>query len=241
MIINCYCERVPLSPVTANLTGGRVSRGARTILRDVTLTLPPGSLTVVTGSNGSGKSTLLMVLAGLHRLDTGSLALADGARRAFVPQRSAASDTLPLTVAEVVGMGRWGTGQRRDRREDRAITASCVNDVGLGGLEKRTLGTLSGGQRQRAFVAQGLAQKADILLLDEPTAALDQEARLLLAQCIDAERNRGAAVVLATHDLEDLSQATQRVHLGRDEPPAPTPIARIRETATMGAGGQYRQ
>ena len=217
MIINCYCDRVPLIPTIAKLTDGRISRGSRTILRDVTLALEPGSLTVILGPNGSGKSTLLMVLAGLHPLDEGSLAIADGAERAFVPQRSAVSDTLPLTVADVVGMGRWATSHRRNRTKDQEITAECVNAVGLGGFEKRALGSLSGGQRQRAFVAQGLAHKADLLLLDEPTAALDQGARFLLARCIAAERDRGVAVVVATHDLDDLHQATHQVQLGRDE------------------------
>ena len=214
MIINCYCGPVASSSPTATLAGARIDRASRTILRNVGMILPAGSLTVVTGANGSGKSTLLLTLAGLHPLSEGELWLADGVRRALVPQRSAVTDSLPLTVADVVAMGRWFPSRRRDRRNDRLIIAECLSAVGLRGLEKSPLSTLSGGQRQRALLAQGLAQRAQMLLLDEPTASLDHDGNALLARCFELYRDRGTAVVLITHDPLDGLRATQRLHVG---------------------------
>ncbi|MBG6237567.1 zinc/manganese transport system ATP-binding protein [Mycetocola sp. CAN_C7] len=208
---------MPSTDTLATLRQAHAGYDARSILTGVDLAVDIGSLTVVTGPNGSGKSTLLGVLAGLHPLENGELTLAHGVRRALVPQRSATSDVLPLTVADVVGMGRWAswpTGwRRRDRRENRLIVARAIDAVGLVGLESRSLHELSGGQRQRAFVAQGLAQQADILLLDEPAAGLDADGVVLLAGCIAAERVRGAAVVLVTHDGEAGFDATQHIHV----------------------------
>ena len=215
-IINCYCGAVSSSRNLASITRGRVAQGGRTILREVGLELAAGSLTVVTGSNGSGKSTLLAALAGLLSLEEGELRLGRDVRRAYVPQRSEASDALPLTVADVVGMGRWFRRPLRDlvrnRHEDRSVTATSIAAVGLAGLERRSLAELSGGQRQRAFLAQGLAQRADLLLLDEPESGLDVDGVRLLFECIAAERARGVAVVLVTHDRRS-PDATQRVHL----------------------------
>jgi zinc/manganese transport system ATP-binding protein len=212
-IINCYSEEVTSPPLLATLTGARVDRAGRTLLQGLTLSIPPASLTVITGANGSGKSTLLSALAGLHRLDEGELRIADGVRRAFMPQRSEVSDTLPLTVADVVRMGRWFRPKVRERAADRAIVAACIATAGVQGLEMRSLGELSGGQRQRTFLAQALAQRADLLLLDEPTTSLDEEGHVLLADCIATERVRGAAVVLVTHDSSGVAGATQHVHL----------------------------
>jgi zinc/manganese transport system ATP-binding protein len=197
----------------ASLAEARIDGSGRTLLRNLTLSLPRSSLTVITGANGSGKSTLLSALAALHPLEEGELWIAESARRAFVPQRSQAGDALPLTVTDVVGMGRWFRPRSPDRANDRALVATCIAEVGLHGLEKRALGELSGGQRQRAFLAQGLAQRADLLLLDEPTTGLDEEGHALLGDCIDAERARGAAVVLVTHDPNGTRNATQQVHL----------------------------
>lgn len=211
---------MPSSRNLASITGGRVAQGGRTILREVGLELAAGSLTVVTGSNGSGKSTLLAALAGLLPLEEGELRLGRNVRRAYVPQRSEASDSLPLTVADVVGIGRWFRrpfrGAAGHRHEDRSVTAQSIAAVGLAGLERRSLAELSGGQRQRAFLAQGLAQRADLLLLDEPESGLDADGITLLSDCIAGERARGSAVVLVTHESRTLG-ATQlvRIHGGR--------------------------
>jgi zinc/manganese transport system ATP-binding protein len=182
-------------------------------LRGVSLELRGGEVLALTGHNGSGKSTLLSVIAGT--LPPLSGAVDRGRRVAFVVQRSDVPDALPLTVRDTVRMGRWAQrgAWRRLTRDDHAIVAQSIRALGLDGLERRPLAGLSGGQRQRALVAQGLAQRAGVLLLDEPTVGLDDEARTLIDAAISGEAWRGVAVVHATHDAEVIRRADRVVRM----------------------------
>lgn len=207
-------RQIPVKPVGITLRQIHVTRGGTTALDGVSATVEPGRVTAVAGGNGAGKSTLLGVLAGIQPWQGGER-LADGAGRiALVVQRSAAPDTLPLTVLETVSMGRWAhRGLWRPLTgADRDVIAASIRALGLTGLERRSLGELSGGQRQRALVAQGLAQRADVLVLDEPAAGLDGDAVRLIDLAIRAEANRGVTVVCATHDPEVI-RAADRVIL----------------------------
>lgn len=203
----------------------------REALSDVTDSFSGGEIVALSGSNGSGKSTLLGAIAGTVPVASGQVNTGS-ARIAYVVQRSSVPDHLPLSVRQAVQMGRWAHRGpwRRLSREDRDITAESINALGLGGLERRPLGSLSGGQRQRVFVAQGLAQRADVLLLDEPTIGLDAEAYDLITLAILAEAARGAAVVHATHDPHVIALAHREVHLhdGRthDSRLHPEPVTR---------------
>jgi zinc/manganese transport system ATP-binding protein len=191
-----------------------VDHGGVRALHDVSLDLLPGEVVALSGANGSGKSTLLGVLSGTqpHR---GTAVREPGVRVAYVVQRSAVPEGLPLTVRDVVAMGRWSRlgAWRPSRAPDRAIVAESIAALGLTQLARRPLRTLSGGQRQRTLVAQGLAQRADVLLLDEPTVGLDAEAGALIRDAIERERERGVAVVHATHDAEVIREATRVVAL----------------------------
>lgn len=182
--------------------------GRRIVLHDVTARIPRGRVTAVVGPNGSGKSTLLAVIAGIVAPAVGSLVPA-GQRPAFVVQRSAVPDALPITVRETVAMGRWAHRGpwRRLTRTDRAVVESCMRRLDVLGLAERQLGALSGGQRQRVLVAQGLAQDARLLLLDEPTAGLDLDAQRRIVDVLDDLRARGRTVVHATHDLAEAGRA----------------------------------
>ena len=206
-------RQIPEIPARITLRQIRVSHGATVALDGVSASIPAGRVTALAGANGSGKSTLLGVLAGIQPWQGGER-LAAG-RIALVLQRSAAPDTLPLTVFETVSMGRWAhRGLWRPLSgSDRAIIAVSIEALGLTGLERRPLGELSGGQRQRALVAQGLAQRAEVLLLDEPAAGLDGDALLLIDRVIRAEADRGAAVVCATHDPEVIRRADHVIRL----------------------------
>jgi zinc/manganese transport system ATP-binding protein len=190
------------APFEARLVAVSAHHDGHVALRDVDLRVSPGSMTLVLGANGSGKSTLLSVLSGTHAVSAGSLERAPGASVAFVVQRSAVTDRLPLTVRETVSMGRWGVrgALRRLTRDDRAIIDESLESLGIADLARRPLGELSGGQRQRALVAQGLARRASLLLLDEPTAGVDTAAQQLIDLALEREIARGAAVVQATHD-----------------------------------------
>ncbi|MDT0344005.1 zinc ABC transporter ATP-binding protein AztA [Streptomyces sp. DSM 44938] len=199
-----------------NLSAGY---GRRPVLQRVTAHIPRARTTVVVGPNGSGKSTLLGALAGVVPPTSGAVArqALDAGRTAFVVQRSEASDVLPITVRETVAMGRWARRGpwRRLTRRDRAVVESCMARLGILDLASRQLGALSGGQRQRALVAQGLAQEADLLLLDEPAAGLDLEAQRRIREVLDEQRESGVTVVHTTHDLTEAMRADHCLLLGQ--------------------------
>ncbi|MFJ8808669.1 zinc ABC transporter ATP-binding protein AztA [Streptomyces sp. NPDC102490] len=194
----------PGRPSHARLTGLCAGYPGRPVLRQLTCEIPALAVTALVGPNGSGKSTLLGVLAGVIRPTSGDLHR-DGERPpAYVPQRGAVADALPLTVRQAVEMGRWGERGpwRRLNRRDRLVVDSALGRLGVADLAPRQLGELSGGQRQRVLIAQGLAQQADLLLLDEPTTGLDPEARERITALLAELVSDGVTVVHATHDLE---------------------------------------
>ncbi|MBQ1107163.1 zinc ABC transporter ATP-binding protein AztA [Streptomyces anulatus] len=176
----------------------------RPVLHQVSGEITGLTTTALVGPNGSGKSTLLGVLAGVIKPTSGDLLRAGDRPPAFVPQRGAVGDTLPLTVRQTVEMGRWGERGpwRRLTARDHATVDAALDRLGIGDLASRQLGELSGGQRQRALIAQGLAQESDLLLLDEPTTGLDPEARDRIGALLTALVADGVTIVQATHDLE---------------------------------------
>lgn len=187
----------------------------RVALHSISLELPRGATTALVGHNGSGKSTLLAVLAGTHAPTGGSVDRRDVASTAWVVQRSQAPDRLPLTVRDVVAMGRWAAlgAWRRASAADRVIVDAALDRLGLTRLARRPFGDLSGGQRQRVLLAQAVAQQADLVLLDEPEAGLDADARSIVEEVVAAEVARGATVVHATHHESSAARADRVVHL----------------------------
>ncbi len=177
----------------AELDGVYAGYRGRDVLRAVDARIPAGAVTALVGPNGSGKSTLLGVLARTVRPRRGSVVLPGSGRVAFVVQRSAVSDALPVTVRETVAMGRWSHrgAWRPLTRRDRAVVAECMERMEVTALADRRLGELSGGQRQRALVARGLAQEADLVLLDEPSAGLDHRSRLRVRAALEDLRAGG--------------------------------------------------
>jgi len=183
-------------------------------LRDVDFDAAGGTLTVIAGPNGAGKSTLLEVLAGTIAPRAGSVAIR-AASRAFVPQRAAISPTLPLTVRDVVTVGAWGrvgAWRRLDRAAREAVDAA-LDRLDLTTLQRAPFPALSGGQQQRALLAQGLARRADVLLLDEPTTALDLDSARRILGAMRSEADRGVAVVCVSHDQAVIDAADVVVRL----------------------------
>ncbi|WP_445337663.1 zinc ABC transporter ATP-binding protein AztA [Clavibacter sp. CFBP 8614] len=195
------------------LRGIRVDFGDRRALDDVDLDLPAGAVTVIAGPNGAGKSTLLEVVAGTRAPAAGTRSAAD--RAAFVPQRAAVSDRLPVTVRDVVTVGAWGRSGRWRRLDADARRAvdDALDRLGLIPLASQGFAALSGGQRQRALLAQGLARGADLLLLDEPTTGLDAASAARIRAIMRAEADRGIAVVAVSHDPAVLAEADRVVRL----------------------------
>lgn len=179
------------------------------VLHGVSLALPRGALTAVAGPNGSGKSTLIELLAGVRTPRRGRVECRG--TLALVVQRPAVPDTLPVTVHDVVAMGTWSRG--RAAAKDPWAVRDAIARVGLSGLEDRLLASLSGGQRQRALLAQGLVQRADVLLLDEPAAGLDSASRDRTRTVLSEEAARGAAVACVTHDELSIREADRVVRL----------------------------
>ncbi|PVE69801.1 ABC transporter ATP-binding protein [Microbacterium testaceum] len=201
-------------PSALTATGLRVAFDGVEALAGVDLTVPAGRITAIVGPNGAGKSTLLEVLAGARTPSAGRVEA--GARtRAFVPQRAAVSEHLPVTVREIVSVGAWGRVGAIRRlcpalRDDIDV---AMRQLDITALARTPFGSLSGGQRQRALLAQGLARRADVLLLDEPTTGLDAASAELNRRAIAAEIARGATVVCVSHDDRLIAQADQVIAL----------------------------
>ncbi len=175
--------------------------------------IPSGGITTLIGPNGSGKSTLLNIIAGLTEPTSGSVkvhATGDGPRRiSYVLQSTKVNEALPVTVREVVAMGRYArTGfVGRMNKSDRAAIETAMSRMDINNLAGRHLSELSGGQRQRVFVAQGLAQRHDMLLLDEPLTGLDLPSARAIDDVIHDENTRGCTVIMTTHDLGEAQVA----------------------------------
>ncbi len=189
--------------------------GSHTAIDASSFVVPAGCVTAVIGPNGSGKSTLLMALTGLLEPASGTLSVLGTdprtARRriSFVLQSTAVPVGTPITVRETVCMGRYpAVGLlRRMSRHDRARVQQAMELLDITDLSRRHLTELSGGQRQRVYVAQGLAQDHDVLLLDEPLTGLDLVSARTIDDIIHAERDAGGSVVLTTHDLDEARAA----------------------------------
>jgi ABC-type Mn2+/Zn2+ transport system ATPase subunit len=198
-------------------SGVSVTYGRRTALLDCDVAIPAGAVTALVGPNGSGKSTLLSVIAGLVPITSGKLAVLGrppgrnglSARVAYVLQSTPANESLPITVREVVTMARFARRGLFGRLTavDRRVVDAALEHLEVADLADRHLRELSGGQRQRVLVAQGLAQGADLLLLDEPVTGLDLASRERILAVVDEVRDSGGTVVVATHDLEDAERA----------------------------------
>jgi iron complex transport system ATP-binding protein len=173
--------------------------------------IPAGAVTAVIGPNGSGKSTVLNAVAGLVEPSSGRvdvLPVGDRPRRiSLVLQSTTVSDALPVTVDEVVTMGRYAGSRRRLRREDRQAVAGAIDRMDIRPITARHFSALSGGQRQRALVAQGIAQDHDLLLLDEPMTGLDLVTMKAIDDVVHSEQAAGGTVVLTTHDLAEAHAA----------------------------------
>ena len=213
-------ERAPLS-VTAR--GVHVAYEGHEVLRGIDLTALPGRVVAVTGPSGAGKTTLLWALAGLVRPDEGSVHVGDApasdrdttsaAGVVLVPQDNALASVL--TAAENVLVPLLAAGVEPDSAQQR--TAEALDQVGLATAGDQLIEELSGGQQQRVAVARGLAQRGRVVLADEPTSELDAANRARVVALLRAEADRGAAVVLATHDPEAAAECDAELHLDAGE------------------------
>ncbi len=184
-------------------------------LNNATFTIPAGKITAIIGPNGSGKTTLLNAISGLNPLAGGELTVLGtspsiaAAEISYVLQYTTIPAGTPLTVREAVGMGRYPSVGlfKRFRTTDKQRIASSMAQLDIEDLAGRHLFELSGGQKQRVYVAQGITQDHQLLLLDEPLTGLDMNSAKVIDRIIHHEPERGCTVVLTTHDLEEARAA----------------------------------
>jgi iron complex transport system ATP-binding protein len=187
--------------------------GAARVLDGVSLSAARGSIVGLIGPNGSGKTTLIRLLSGTLRPTAGTVVI-DGmpietlsrremARRvAVVPQDTHV--TFDFSAIEIVLMGRYAHlgAFALEGPDDFAIARQALASTGTTALESRRFATLSGGEKQRVVIASALAQASDVLLLDEPTTALDVGFQFEIATLLkQLNRDRGTTMVVSTHDL----------------------------------------
>ena len=183
--------------------------GRTVVLRGVQFALTAGDFVGLVGPNGAGKTTLLRGLLGLVRPQVGERRISPPGGAAnvvfgYVPQEKAVDPFFPLSVLDVVLMGRYrvlGPG-RRPTLLDRQAALRCLDHVQLEHLASLSFQELSGGQKQRVLLARALATEPHVLVLDEPTSAMDLAAeKRLMAVIKEQHEAQGLTVVLATHDL----------------------------------------
>lgn len=196
-----------------------VGHGSVPLLPEIDLRVSPGDVWVLIGRNGSGKSTFLRTLLGELRPISGDYRVGDGVRLAHVPQRGTHDLCIPARAWDMVESGvdrawdfwRWGG---RTERVNQAL-----EDVGARALAREPYSHLSQGQKQRVLMARALSSEPNVLLLDEPTSAMDPMAERSIFELIEKLRgSRSLAVVIASHSLAVLPAiATHVVFLDRDD------------------------
>ena len=194
------------------------SYGAASVIQSVDLDVLEGEFLGVVGPNAGGKSTLLKLILGLLTPQSGRIRVlgrppGEASRfLGYVPQYPAFARDFPVTVEQTVLMGRLGSGSWFGGygRADREAADKALAEVEAKGLNKRQIGTLSGGQLQRVLLARALVSEPDILILDEPTANIDQRSE---GDIFDLLRklNERMTILVVSHDVAFISSYVGRV------------------------------
>lgn len=197
-----------------------VGYGDRVVVSGVDLRITDGEVVAVLGANGSGKTTLIRGILGLADVLHGQVELhgrpvrsrRDRARIGYVPQRHTVGGAVPSTVREVVSSGRLPRMGLLARMgpADRAVVRASIEAVDLTAVADVDIAQLSGGQQRRALIARALAAEPDLLVMDEPTAGVDQASQQALAQTIRRLAARAVPMVVVTHEVGPLADVVTR-------------------------------
>ncbi len=214
-------DLIKKEPARLELENIVVAYNGHPILDDVSFEVPHGAQVAVVGPNGAGKSTLFKALVGLLPLRKGQIrihGLPLGQHKdcvAYIPQREEVDWHFPVTVEDVVMMGRFNSfgWLGKPGEADHAVVQQCMNQLGIARLAKRSIGELSGGQQQRVFLARALAQEPHILLMDEPFTGVDVSTQEATLNLLEDLRARGVTVLVSTHDLNMAAERFERILL----------------------------
>jgi len=190
--------------------------GRRVVLSDLTFEIPEGDFLGLVGPNGAGKTTVLRAILGTLRPMAGTVTVAPGLRFGYVPQRDSVDYGFPLSVLDVVMMGRYdriGLG-RRPSRADRELASRALEHVGIAHLGTQQLSALSGGQKQRTLIARALVGEPSMLVLDEPTNGMDLVATTQILSLVRELHERDKLTVLmVSHALNEVANYVTRIAL----------------------------
>ena len=194
-----------------------------TALRDATFRLDGGTICALVGINGSGKSTLFKAIMGFVRPSKGGVQISNGTVEtaqkrnliAYVPQSEEVDWSFPVSVWDVVMMGRYGylNFLRIPRAEDRRIVEESLARVGMIDFRDRQIGELSGGQKKRVFLARAIAQRGRIILLDEPFTGVDVKTESTIIDLLRELRADGHLMLVSTHNLGSVPEFCDRTVL----------------------------
>ncbi|MBD5771644.1 manganese/iron ABC transporter ATP-binding protein [Marinomonas colpomeniae] len=200
-----------------------VYKNGHTAIKDASFVLPKSTITALVGVNGSGKSTLFKSIMGFVSLAKGSVEIFGmpvnkALKRnlvAYVPQSEDIDWNFPVLVEDVVMMGRYGHMNmlRMEKKIDHDEVAKALDRVGMSAFRKRQIGELSGGQKKRIFLARALAQKGELILLDEPFTGVDVQTEEQIMALLRELRNEGKSILVATHNLGSVPEFCDRTVL----------------------------
>jgi len=215
--------RVPehvASAAPVQLEAVSVAYNGKLALKEISFSLAAGDSVAVVGPNGAGKTTLFRTIAGAMQPSRGEVRVyghEPGGHIciAYVPQRSEVAWDFPVTVQDVVMMGRIRKIGlfRWPRRKDWQFIRQAMGSVGVDQLADRQIAELSGGQQQKVFLAQAIAQEAELVLLDEPLGGLDLPSQEAIFEILEQLKGQGVSVLVATHDLNLAAERFDRVML----------------------------
>ncbi|WDV45037.1 ATP-binding cassette domain-containing protein [Clostridiaceae bacterium M8S5] len=173
-------------------------------LKNVTISVKKGEFISITGDNGSGKSTLLKLILGLKKPKTGKVIIARNYNIAYVPQFRAFDSSFPIDVKSVILQGRLKKNFpfSRYNKEDIKALEYYSKVLCLQSLLERQIGELSGGQIQKVLIARALIAGSDVLLLDEPTANIDEDSTKEILKILKNLNDK--TIILVTHNTKDI-------------------------------------
>lgn len=202
------------------------------ILHNLNFVADVGTLIAIMGPNGSGKTTLLQSIMGILPC-TGDIAIfnqpstAQLHKIAYIPQRSSIDWTFPISVLDVVMMGRYGQlkfGQR-PTTNDKTIALHALEQVKMLELADQSIGQLSGGQQQRVFLARALAQQADIYIMDEPFVGIDMTTEQIMLDIFVQLKQEQKTIIVVHHDLVTVKKYFDTIFFMNRKEIASGPIA----------------